>query len=120
MVNSNKLQTLKSPRDFEEIRKSGRKVQPNPWLILSYLNNDKSRLRCGWTIPKYVGPAVIRNRLKRWCREFFRKEDLNLSLDLNVVLRRREKDFYKKLKHEEFNEALVTAMAKIKRPKNSR
>ena len=62
-------------------------------------------MRCGWTLPRQVGNAVIRNRLKRWSRVFFRELDLSerlLPIDINLVFRRTEVGFYKKLDYETF------------------
>ena len=44
---------------------------------------------------RYVGNAVLRNKLKRWCREYFSKllVQKRINYDLNVVLRKRDKDF---------------------------
>jgi ribonuclease P protein component len=62
-------------------------------------------MRCGWTLPRQVGTAVVRNRLKRWARVYFRarlKEDQTLPIDLNLVFRKTDGDFYKKLSYERF------------------
>jgi ribonuclease P protein component len=85
--------------------------------MFSLLENDLGYLRCGWTIPKYVGTAVTRNRIRRWCREFFssaRKQSWDPSIDLNVVLRRNEKDFFKQLSFDEFNQNLEKGVRKVR------
>jgi ribonuclease P protein component len=59
-------------------------------MILNYAWNEQGVLRCGWTIPKKVGTAVERNRLKRWCREYVRNEiapKVERGLDVNIVIR---------------------------------
>ena len=75
-------------------------------------------MRCGWTIPKYVGNAVVRNRIRRWCREFFRSHlnsGWNPPIDMNVIIRKREKDFYKKLEFSEFNRGLESLVKKVEK-----
>lgn len=59
----------------------------------------------------------MRNRLRRWGREFLRAwvEKRNQGLDLNVVLKRREAGFYKKMSHKEFDGALERMVAKVER-----
>ncbi len=72
---------------------------------MNYIESQSGRLRCGWTLPRQVGPAVVRNRLKRWARVYFRdrlKEGHTLPVDLNLVFRKTEGDFYKKLSYERF------------------
>ena len=59
----------------------------------------------------------MRNRLRRWGREYLRKWSARekVSLDLNLIFKRREKDFYKTLSHEEFDEALQKLVGKLER-----
>lgn len=116
---SNKFQSLpkiRSRRDFEILSKSGKRTHVNSWLLFNYKENFEGHLRCGWTIPKYVGNAVVRNRIRRWCREFFREQKKlkwNPEIDLNVVVRKREKNFYKQLSHSEFKGILHRGVRKL-------
>lgn len=74
-------------------------------MILSFKENELGVLRYGWTISTKVGSAVIRNKIKRWCREYFRtavSDGFHPELDVNVVLRPMPKDFYQRISHEEF------------------
>jgi len=98
------LNSLRSRSDFLEISRTGRQIKPCPWLILAFRKNDCGESRFGWTIPRYVGNAVVRNRLRRWCREYYRKQAKlrEKSLDINLIFRRREKDFYKNVERESF------------------
>lgn len=62
-------------------------------------------MRCGWTLPRQVGPAVVRNRLKRWSRVYFRNviaTESQLPVDINLVFRKSDDDFFKKLDYESF------------------
>ncbi len=93
---------------------------PSHWMLVSFSTNDLEQVRCGWTIPTYVGPAVVRNRLRRWGREYFRLNAKEfLGLDLNMVFRRQEKKFYRDLDHEELDQVFEKLRLKIKRPQKS-
>lgn len=64
-------------------------------------------LRFGCTVSGKVGTAVVRNRLKRWTREYFRKvaaNGFNSEYDFNLVFRPMQKGFYEKLLYREFVE----------------
>ena len=107
---------LNKSQDFKIIYKKGRRVHPCSWLTVNYKSNDLGQVRVGWTVPCYVGKAVVRNKLKRWCREFIRSKAVgfeNKSIDTNIVFRKSQKEFYKKLKFVEFEKELERAYAKI-------
>ncbi len=89
----------------------------NSWLLVNAVTTELGLIRCGWTIPRQIGNAVIRNRFKRWGREYLREwsKQSQLSWDLNLVFKRREKEFYKNLKHGEFDEALDKMVTKLRR-----
>jgi ribonuclease P protein component len=85
---------------------------------MNFYVNREGRMRCGWTLPRHVGPAVIRNRLKRWSRVWFR--DLLLAersqpVDVNLVFRKADGDFYKKLDYEKFARVLDRGWKQIER-----
>ena len=92
------------------MKEKGFRSSPRRWITLFYYQNSTGHLRVGFTLSRKVGSAVTRNRLRRWGREFFRqvpKEDLKMGLDINVVFRPMEKEFYKSLEHTEFDSALA-------------
>lgn len=70
----------------------------------------------GWTLPRFVGMAVVRNRLKRWGREQIKKwntEDWPETLNLNFVFKRKQVGFYRDLSREEFNIVFEKAFNKL-------
>ncbi len=82
------------------------------WLLFNYRSNELGQTRCGWTLPRNVGTAVVRNRLKRWSRVFFRSklvEIHKIGVDLNVVFLKTGGDFYKKLDYDEFSKQMGQA-----------
>lgn len=128
----NGLSVLKQRSQFLALLKKGQKVRPSDWLLINFAPNDVGVLRCGWTLPRHVGSAVIRNRLKRWSRVYFRAlikasgdlpGDLSpdefspdeFSIDINLVFRKAENDFYRRLDYERFSEVLDRGWQQVRR-----
>ncbi|MES2856151.1 MAG: ribonuclease P protein component, partial [Bdellovibrionota bacterium] len=57
-----RLSVLKNRSDFLHILENGQRIRPTEWLIMNIVMSPKGRFRCGWTLPRQVGPAVVRNR----------------------------------------------------------
>jgi ribonuclease P protein component len=107
---------LTKSADFETLKQKGFRISSRPWLLANFLHNKGAGLRVGWTVPVYVGSAVIRNRLKRWIREDLKKlssEILDISIDVNLVLKRQNGEFYRELNHKDFTDALVDIFQKL-------
>lgn len=70
--------------EFELVYRTGRRLE-NSHFRLYVIERHESTPRLGLTIPKRVGNSVVRNRLKRLIREWFRirKERLH-ALDLVI------------------------------------
>lgn len=92
------------------------------WLMVVYRPNGEvgpkgqKISRVGWTLPRSVGTAVVRNRLKRWGRERVKVWDLDRwskSLDLNFVFKKKATGFYQELSREDFGAAFFRAYEKI-------
>ena len=113
LVPSKKIQTLKRRADFLALKQQGRRIRPSKWLIINYKPNEIGHLRCGWTIPKKVGKAVVRNKLKRWCRECVRNANLQKALDLNIVINESDTDFFRKIKFSEFKDILERGLRSL-------
>ncbi len=93
----------------------------NAWMRVDWRRSPNTYVRCGWTVPGYVGSAVLRNRFKRWGREYMRKwaRSHSVGLDMNVVLKRKDPEFYRSLRHKEFVRALETMVGKLQRSMGS-
>ena len=74
--------------EYLRIQKNGIRTHGR-YLTLLILPNDLSRSRLGVTASRRLGGAVVRNRIKRLAREFFRRTKSSVGLDV-VVLPRRE------------------------------
>ena len=77
-------------------------------MIFNYVQSDA--FRCGWTCPKAVGGAPMRNRMKRWTRDWLRtalkSESDPPPVDLNIGFRGMPGDFYRLMKRAEFDQAM--------------
>jgi ribonuclease P protein component len=98
------LPSLKRQSEFQQLKDEGQFLHITHWLAISYKKNRSESLRWGWSISKKVGNAVTRNRLKRWGKEFVREFNKN-GMDINFIFKIKDKEFYKKLSHHEFDEA---------------
>jgi ribonuclease P protein component len=84
-----KRDRIRDKLDFDRLRKSGTKCTDGVFLVV-ILPNGRGFCRLGIAVPKRVGNAVARNRIKRLIREVFRlnRSALPDSVDLLVVMRR--------------------------------
>lgn len=75
--------------DFEKLSKIGNRID-SEYFIVMYSQNGLGKSRLGVTVSKRVGCAVIRNRVKRLVREYFRlhKALFGYSYDVNVIAKR--------------------------------
>jgi ribonuclease P protein component len=61
--------------EFLRLQRNGVRFQsPHFVLYAGSLGDDSARSRLGVTVSRRIGNAVVRNRVKRRVREFFRKE----------------------------------------------
>ena len=92
--------------DFAALKVEGRKVNLCKWAFLVLRKNSTSQIRLGISVSRKVGGAVIRNRLKRWIRAYFRefaKYHLNDGFDVHVIFRPQKQGFFEELKYDEFH-----------------
>ena len=81
---------LSRSRDFDAVYGRGRSVSTR-FLTLYWFQRDEAvgAPRLGFAVPKAVGTAVVRNRIKRQLREIMRRrlEDVPTSSDYVLIVR---------------------------------
>jgi ribonuclease P protein component len=75
--------------EFLKLSRAGAKLQSASFIVISGTNH-RPDTRLGITVSGKVGNAVIRNRIKRQVREFFRRRRLALrpGTDILVIARK--------------------------------
>ena len=81
---------LRKRCEFEYLKKHGKRIQNNLYIINYAHNPSMNASRLGITATKKTGNAVVRNRIKRLVRETFRKNRHILihKYDMNVIAKR--------------------------------
>jgi ribonuclease P protein component len=80
---------LSRSRDFDAVYRRGRSVSTRFLTLYWFSREDESLAadaRLGLAVPKAVGSAVVRNRIKRRLREAFRPRLPELPQDRDYVL----------------------------------
>lgn len=75
---------LAKRREFLRVYESGRKLHSR-YSVLFFAPSELPHSRIGITATKKLGKANVRNRLKRWTREVYRRERAPLELDSRRV-----------------------------------
>ncbi len=75
LVASTKLKTIKKPSEFIDLRNSGKRFVAQDWLIAVFKKSENFEL--GISVSSRDANAVMRNRLKRWAKEFFRRNQID-------------------------------------------
>lgn len=101
--------SLSHRRQFEAVYKARTRAFAGP-LVVWGAPNDVGRARLGLAVPRRVGTAVRRNRIKRLLRESFRLLSPDGGYDLVISVRPHEP-----LRLAEYQAALTEALVKIRR-----
>jgi ribonuclease P protein component len=83
-----KTKRLAKRREFLRVYEKGQKIVSR-YVVLFFAANGLTHSRIGITATKKLGKANIRNRLKRWTREVYRRQREPLGIDarpLDVVV----------------------------------
>ena len=83
-----KQRRLAKRREFVRVYETGRK-QFSRYCVIFFADNGLAHSRIGITATKKLGKANVRNRLKRWTREVYRRVREPLGIDdqaLDIVV----------------------------------
>ncbi len=93
------MKWIKKKQDFQEIYQNGRKVVGEYFVIIFLCNSGD--LKAGIVVSKKVGKAVLRNKMKRRIRAYFREKNWNLSLKMIILTRHQSGNItWKQLNHD--------------------
>ena len=83
-----KTARLRKRAEFLQLSSAKHKTAVRGFLVV-WRENDLQTARLGITASKKIGCAVVRNRVKRYLREFFRHNRFGVAaVDVNVIARR--------------------------------
>lgn len=84
-----KLYRIRKSWEYQQVWKMGCKLH-TPHFILLVAKNVTTDSRLGLTVSRKIGNAVVRNRVKRLTREFFRrnKHKFPFAVDFSVVAKK--------------------------------
>ena len=99
---------LRSKKAFDRVRKEGRRAATDAMVLCVA---PSARKRLGVFVSKQVGNAVVRNRLKRIFREFFRLQKKAFPEGDSVVIARPKAG---RLENTEVRKQLDRVLEKIK------
>lgn len=84
---------LLDSKDFNRVSRGGFRAAAGEFVMLMTLGGSSGRRRLGISASRRVGNAVVRNRIKRGVRDWFRRERSRLPavVDLVVIARPKAK-----------------------------
>ena len=106
-----KADRLRKRPEYLQLGDRGRRLFSRHFILV-YDRSLFPNSRLGITVTKKIGPAVTRNRLKRICREFFRRhrEQLGAAYDIHLIAR----SVSASAAHDELTGSLETLFTQIK------
>lgn len=121
-MENNRPVVIKRSSEFLSLKKTGKRAWPTKWLLLNYSKVEQKGLQFGVTASRKVGPAVVRNKLKRWAREYFRdvvtksnQAGIPIDVSINIIFKPIDQGFYKGLKFEEFKKAMDIGLETLRK-----
>ncbi len=96
-----KINIVKSNKDFDNIIKNGLFIN-NKYYNIYYMLNKENKYRIGISVPKKIGKAIIRNKLKRQTKSILDNNTEKIKIyDYIIMLRKRVVDLDYKEKERE-------------------
>ncbi|MFQ5673991.1 MAG: ribonuclease P protein component [Nitrospinales bacterium] len=81
-----KAERLLKWAEFKKVLDNGRRKKVDSICTVFWIENGLDWKRCGIIASKKIGPAVVRNRVKRKIREVFRLNKHNIEPALDIVV----------------------------------
>ena len=78
-----KKEIIKGRKSFERVLKNGRRFEKGHLKI--FVCSGRKR-KVGFAVSSRIRKAVIRNRIKRWLREIYRKEKYKLRDNVEILM----------------------------------
>lgn len=103
----NKTYSLKKSSKFKEVSSSGKRIYLSSWVFLLALTSEDKVSYFGITVSRKVGNAVVRNKLKRWVRNFVQSDKWKKNFEgktIVFVFKPQKEGFYSQLQFKEFTE----------------
>ena len=99
---------LRKRHEFLKLSRTGRKIHSAHFVIVRG-KSDCGETRMGITVSGKVGNSVVRNRIKRLLREFFRRHrrQLGAGLDFLVIARKSASEISSRSIAEELRQSLI-------------
>jgi len=103
-----KTARLRKRLEFLLLPRTGKKIHTTNFIVVKK-KTERTESRLGVTVSSRVGNAVVRNRIKRLVREYFRcnRNQISLPTDCLVIARPGAKELTFKLVGEELHRALI-------------
>lgn len=105
----NKEKIVKKSEDFTKIINQGKSIK-NQYFSIFYLESNKTQY--GITIPKKVGKAHIRNKLKRQIKNIITTNEKSIQTNINYVII--IKECSKKLDYFNLEKELLNLIKKVR------
>ncbi|NUM59555.1 MAG: ribonuclease P protein component [Bdellovibrionaceae bacterium] len=105
---SKPYQSINKNSEYLGLKENGKKIWGSSWMLISFEESQSSISKFGISISRKVGNAVIRNKVKRWCRaetRDFLLENPSLKINFTVFIKPMSPDFYKKMVFDTFQRA---------------
>lgn len=129
-MESNRPTVIQRSSEFLSLKQNGKRTWPTKWLLLNYSKNrpasdgsqEQKGIHFGVTASRKVGPAVVRNKLKRWVREYLREfatrsseTGSSFEVTINIIFKPIDQGFYRGLRYEEFRKAMDIGLETLRK-----